>query len=79
MRIDRDFYGYGKAGAGIGRCFALDTASEVVIDDETPGPVLMDVLLPIPLVGLMYKLLGPVLTDALLPIPPVSIGSSGIY
>ena len=55
-------------------CFALDTASEVVIDDGTLGPVLTDALLPIPPVGLMYKLLGPVLTDALLPIPPVIIG-----
>ena len=51
-------------------CFALDTASEVVID---LGPVLMDALLPIPPVGLMHKLLGPVLTDALLPIPPARL------
>ena len=50
-----------------------------MIGNETLGPVLMDALLPIPLVGLMYKLLGPVLMDALLPILPVSIGSSGIY
>ena len=50
-----------------------------MIDDETLGPVLMDALLPIPPVGLMYKLLGPALMDALLPISPVSIGSSGIY
>ena len=54
--------------------FALDTASEILIDDETLGPVLMDVLLPIPPVALMCKLLGLVLTDALLPIPPVIIG-----
>ena len=50
-----------------------------MVGDETLGLVLTDVLLPIPLVGLMYKLLGPVLMDALLPISPVSIGSSGIY
>ena len=50
-----------------------------MIDDETLGPVLMDALLPIPPVGLMYKLLGPVLTDALLPIPPVIIGLSKVY
>ena len=54
-------------------CFALDTASEVVIDDGTLGPVLMDALLPIPPLGLMYKLLGPVLMDALLPISLVSV------
>ena len=60
-------------------CFALDTASEVVIDDGTLGPVLMDALLPIPPVGLMHKLLGPVLTDALLLIPPVIIGLSEFY
>ena len=29
-------------------CFALDTASEVEIDDGTLGPVLTDALLPIP-------------------------------
>ena len=79
MRIDRDHCDYGKAGAGVGRCFALDTASEVVIDDETLGPVLLDALLPIPPVGLMYKLLGPVLMDALLPIPLVIIGLSESY
>ena len=33
--------------------FALDTAREVVIDDGTLGPVLMDALLPIPPVVLM--------------------------
>ena len=60
-------------------CFALNTASEVVIDDGTLGPVLMDALLPIPPVGLMYKILGPILTDALLPIPPVIIGLSKVY
>ena len=60
-------------------CFALDTASEVVIDDGTLGPVLMDALLPISSVGLMHKLLGPILTDALLPIPPIIIGLSESY
>ena len=59
--------------------FALDTASEVVIDDGTLGPVLTDALLPISPVGLMHKLLGPVLTDALLLIPPVIIGLSESY
>ena len=47
--------------------------------DEALGPVLTDSLLPIPPVGLMYKLLGPVLTDALLLIPPVIIGLSKVY
>ena len=60
-------------------CFALDTASEVVIDDGALGPVLMDALLPIPPVGLMHKLLGPVLMDVLLPIPPVIVGLSESY
>ena len=32
-----------------------------MVGDETLGPVLTDALLPIPPVGLMYKLLGPVL------------------
>ena len=50
-----------------------------MIGDETLGPVLIDALLPIPPVGLMYKLLGLVLTDALLPIPPVIIGLSEFY
>ena len=56
----------------VGR-FALDTASKIVIDDETLGPVLTDASLPIPPVVLMCKLLGPVLTDALLPIPLVNV------
>ena len=50
-----------------------------MVGDETLGPVLTDALLPIPPVGLMYKLLGPVLMDALLPIPPVIIGLSKVY
>ena len=40
---------------------------------------MMDALLPIPPVGLMYKLLGPVLMDSLLPILPVIIGLSESY
>ena len=67
------------AGVGIDGCVAFDTASEIVVGDETLGPVLMDALLPIPPVGLMYKLLGPILTDALLPIPPIIIGLSKVY
>ena len=50
-----------------------------MVGDETLEPVLTDALLPIPPVGLKYKLLGPVLTDALLPIPPVIIGLSKVY
>ena len=67
------------ARASIGGCVALDTASEIVVGDETLGPVLTDALLSIPPVGLMYKILGPVLTNALLPIPPVIIGLSKVY
>ena len=52
-------------------CFALDTASEVVMGHW--GRYWWDALLPIPPVGLMHKLLGPVLMDALLPIPPVGL------
>ena len=44
MRIDRDFCGYGKAGAGIGRCFALVPPAD---DNERLGPVLADALLSI--------------------------------
>ena len=44
-----------------------------MVGDETLRLVLTDALLPIPPVGLMYKLLGPVLMDASLPIPLVNV------
>ena len=53
--------------------------ARLINGNETLEPVLMDVVLSIPPVGLIYKLLGPVLMDALLPKPPVIMGLSEIY
>ena len=48
---------------------------------EMLGPVLMDVVLPIPPANFVNgdETLGPVLIDAVLSIPPVIIGLSEIY
>ena len=52
MRIGNDWVRYNddEAEAGVLGRSAPDTAS----DDETLGPVYVEAVLPIPLVGLMY-------------------------
>ena len=45
MRIDKNYSGYGKAGAGIGDALLSIPPAD---DDERLGPVLVDALLSIP-------------------------------